>query len=550
MVRSGLLLLSSLSLLACGPVIPPPAAPAPVVPGSPDAPPPPQRVKTPTPKRRAPARRPVLGATATPIKTRPTSPPPASKEASPVQSEAAARPTSGRLQLILNDPSGRKAPYDRCDVELCRSLVELVDGAHDSIDFAIYGMRNQTAIFEALMRAKKRGVRIRGVVDRDADGKNYYSSTEKLVAALGTVRDDHEAEKRMAREKQDRLPFARGGRTPCARPVGFAGPLQCLAYDLGSRCLLAAHASRAELEGAGATIMHHKFFVVDGEAVWAGSTNASDSGTGGYNANLVTITRDGRVAKHFTEEFEAMWVRGEYHTYKSALNGPWTYDLDDEVQVQVLFSPQHTPITSAVRPLLQRARHRIDVAVFFLTHKGITKDLIRAHRRGVKVRVILDATAAKNGYTKHALLRAAGIPVKIEHWGGKMHMKSAVVDDTYIITGSMNWTSAGDGGNDENTMIIRSGAHAKQYAQFFDQLWGGLPDKWLQGRPDPESKDSTTACTDGVDNDYDHKPDAQDPGCGPNPPEMPALPPWEIVPKAGRPCFKMHRTPEDDLDEG
>jgi hypothetical protein len=50
-------------------------------------------------------------------------------------------------------------------------------------------------------------------------------------------------------------------------------------------------------------------------------------------------------------------------------------------------------------------------------------------------------------------------------------------------------------------------------------------------RPDPESIDSGTACSDKSDNDFDDVRDADDPGCGPNPPPLDPLPPWRIVPK-------------------
>jgi phosphatidylserine/phosphatidylglycerophosphate/cardiolipin synthase-like enzyme len=152
----------------------------------------------------------------------------------------------------------------------------------------------------------------------------------------------------------------------------------------------------------------------------------------------------------------------------------------------------------------------------------------------VKVRVIIDATGATNGYTKHELLRAAGVPVKVENWGGKMHMKSAVIDDDVVVTGSMNWTSAGEYSNDENTIIVRSADHAAQYSRFFETIWASIPDRWLTANPDPESRDSTTSCTDRSDNDFDDLEDAEDPGCGESPPPLPALPPWRIVPKGGR----------------
>lgn len=441
-----------------------------------------------------------------------------------------------KIELIVFEPTGRPAPLDRCDTRLCSSLLDLIEGAQETIDFAVYGLRNQHEIFDALMRAKKRGVRIRGVVDRTVDGKNYYSSTEKLVSALGTVRDDLQAEKRMAHaraNKQD--PFAFGRAPACPRPPGFEGPLQCLRYDLGDKCLLATHASIEKIENSEA-IMHHKFFVVDGQAVWSGSTNVSDSCSGGYNANLVTVIRVPEIAEKFTEEFEQMWVKDRYHGEKHALDGPWYFEVEPGVNAILLFSPQHKPITRGVLPLLRKAKDRIDVAVFYLTHKGITEQLIRAHRRGVRVRVIVDATSATNGYTKHELLRVAGIPVKVEHWGGKMHMKSLVIDGHTVVTGSMNFTSAGEGGNDENTTIIESRRHAQYYEAMFQRMWEVIPDRWLEGRPHPESRDSSTACMDGVDNNHDHRVDDQDPGCGPTPPDPPPLPPHFLVEKPGRSC--------------
>lgn len=441
------------------------------------------------------------------------------------------------VEVYVIDPRKAERPENSCKVEGCKALLRLIEGAKTQIDFAIYGMRNQAEVLQALREARQRGVIVRGVVDRDAEGKNYYSSTEALAAALGGVRSDWEVEKELAREgdrkrfEQRFDPDHKDKPQSCTRPEGFLGPLQCLGYDLGDRCLLAAHASEEDIENDGA-IMHNKFFVVDGQTVWTGSTNLSDSGTGGYNANIVVVVRSRQVALWYTQEFNRMYVDNLYHGRKPPSGELRTVLKDKErTEVQVLFSPQDKPITQAVRPLLQKARKSIDIGIFFLTHKEITRDLLDAHRRGVKIRVILDATAARNGYTKHELLRAAGIPVKVEAWGGKMHMKAAVIDGRVLIGGSMNWTSAGEGGNDENTLILHSRSLAKTWTDAFNQLWGDIPDKWLEGRPDPESKDSAHSCTDGVDDDFDHLTDKEDPGCADNPPPLAPLPPWRIVPK-------------------
>lgn len=463
---------------------------------------------------------------------------------STVQTEPTAADRAGSVRLLLHDPSDRSTPSEACEVELCTSLLALIEGAQTSVDFAIYGMRGQPQLLAALAAAKARGVRIRGVVDRDVEGANYYLDTDAMVAKLGDIRDDQKVDISLEREqKQSERATKYASASTCEGPEGFLGYVQCLAYDLGDRCLLAAHASRERLDGgdggdgggeeAGAKvfnkIMHHKFFVVDGRSLWTGSTNVSDSGTGGYNANLALVIESPTVASWYTREFETMWAEGKYHQRKPKRERLRTTVGDAELRL--LFSPQDKAITAGVSPLLRGAKQRIDIAVFFLTHKAITKDLIDAHNRGVEVRVILDATAAKNGYTKHELLRAAGIPVKVEVWGGKMHMKSAAIDGKYLIAGSMNWTSAGEWDNDENTLLIRSPALAGQYHEFFDQLWAGIPERWATANPDPESRESGSACTDGFDNDYDGKADAADPGCGPNPPPLPELPPHWIVPK-------------------
>jgi phosphatidylserine/phosphatidylglycerophosphate/cardiolipin synthase-like enzyme len=432
----------------------------------------------------------------------------------------------GSIRLLLHAPSG-VGPQPECTAELCTSLAGLIDGAGKTIDFAVYGVRGQPRIVDAMRQAQRRGVLIRGVVDRDADGLNYYADTQAFVEALVHVRDDGKVDQRRAKEaSKTSYPAPR-----CARPEGYLGPVQCLAYDLGERCLLAVHSSRDALD-EGAAIMHNKFVVADGRMVWTGSTNVSDTCSGGYNANLVTVIDSRRLAAGYLGELDQMYEDGRFHEDKRSA-GPLRVAVGD-AEVELLFSPQDSPIRERVRPLVKQARERIDVAVFFLTHKLLTADLIDAHLRGVEVRVILDATAAANGFTKHELLRAVGIPVKVEDWGGKMHMKSAVIDGHTVITGSMNWTTAGDDTNDENVVIIHSEALAAQYAEFYEQIWADIDDRWLHANPDPESRDSGTACSDGIDNDYDDTVDAADPGCSDSPPLLLPLPAWHIVDKGER----------------
>lgn len=432
----------------------------------------------------------------------------------------------GELELHFGNPLEFGSPADRCAISACQRLVALIDDADESVDFAIYGIRHQSEVAQALIRAKERGVAVRGVVDRTPDGANYYSSTDELVASLGTVRDDLQAELDREPEDSDYVP-------PCPRPDGFEGPLQCLAYDLGEAWLIAGHASVEDFTdpatgNSSGAIMHHKFFVIDNEHVWTGSMNLSDSGTGGYNANLVVVASSPELAEIYRREFERLYL-GIFQENKAS-DGVETVTIGS-AEVATFFSPQDSSMTYGVRALIARAQEQIDIAMFFLTHKEVTADLIAAHKRGVEVRVLVDATSVNNGYTKHEILREAGIPVKVENWGGKMHAKAMVVDDAYLVAGSMNWTKAGSDTNDENTLLIRSPSAAREFSEYFQQLWDSVPEEWMEfdARPAPESWDSGTSCVDGVDNDFDDLADADDPSCLDPSQGLVALPPHRLV---------------------
>lgn len=436
----------------------------------------------------------------------------------------AAPALASSLTLFLHHPSGEARPAEACEIPLCASLLERVEAADRSVDLAIYGLRGQPTLLEALDRARARGVRVRVVVDADVRGENYYADTPALLGLVAPHHATDVASDRRAAAELRRLDLP----DRCERPTGFGGPLQCLAYDLGDRCLYARHASREPIVFAG-HIMHHKFAVIDERWVWTGSTNLSDSGTGGYNANLAVLVDSPRVASWYAGEFAELYA-GRFHHEKRP-GGARTAHLDDGTVVSAWFSPQDAPLTRAVRPLVAGAQRSVDVAAFFLTHRELVRDLVEAHLRGVRVRVLIDATGASNEYSKHPILRAAGIPVKVDDLGGKMHAKTLLVDGRHLVAGSMNLTSAGEGGNDENTLVIEQPAAAAAWGAWFDALWADVDDRWLLADPDPESRDSGASCVDGVDNDHDGLVDRADPGCSSRPPPLPPRPPQEVVRK-------------------
>ena len=147
-----------------------------------------------------------------------------------------------------------------------------------------------------------------------------------------------------------------------------------------------------------------------------------------------------------------------------------------------------------------------------ITHKEFAKSLIKAKNRGVDVKIILDSTNTRPP-SQIDYLRAAKIPVKTENYAGKLHSKSMIVDDKYVIIGSMNFSRSGEDFNDENLLIIEDSELAKFYKNFFNYLWVKIPNIWLVRKARAESSDSIGSCNDGIDNDFDGKIDSQDEGC-------------------------------------
>lgn len=434
----------------------------------------------------------------------------------------------GSLELLCNDPLVFEKPLATTKSVIGAPLVELLRKARSSIDFAIYGIRNQPEVARELEAALARGVQVRGVVDNDTEEENYYDDTEALQKALGTVKTDYlvDIETSQMQDEFDLEPF-------WPAPVGFKGPAQCIGYSLAdNKAIIAVHASRKPIEFKG-DIMHNKFFVIDEEIVWTGSCNISDSCSGGYNANVAVLLHSREVASWYLREFNQMYKSSKFHRRKDDLarGSELKTVLEDDTEVSAFFSPQGYAMEDGLRPVLQGARNEIDIAIFFLTHKYLVADLIKAHQRGVKVRIIIDGTGARNEYSKHQLLRAAGIPVKVENWGGKMHAKAVVVDQQFVVAGSMNWTTAGERTNDENTIVIKSPRIAAQFSTYYNKLWHSVDDRWLHEDPDPESKDSGTSWNDGIDNDFDHLIDKEDPGTSSSPPPLKPLPPYRIVEK-------------------
>lgn len=142
----------------------------------------------------------------------------------------------------------------------------------------------------------------------------------------------------------------------------------------------------------------------------------------------------------------------------------------EDCQVATYFSPEGG-CPDAIVALIDDAEESIDCAIYTFTSREIAQALVRAHNRGVQVRVIMDRNQAAEGYAKKRYLSKKGISVRVHIGDGIMHNKFMVVDTAIVLTGSYNWTSSANRWNYENIVIIKSPALAKVFEEQFDKLW-------------------------------------------------------------------------------
>ena len=354
-------------------------------------------------------------------------------------------------KIIVSDLTSKLKPDRNCSSEICKEILSNINKSKYTIDMAIYGYSATPDIEKALINAQNRGVKIRLIYDEDSRGNNIYPDTSKLLKIITS-------------SKSDKL----------SKDVRYT--------------------------------MHNKFYIFDKNIVITGSANLSHTDMSGYNSNSIIVLTSPKIAEFYTQEFEQMYS-GKFHNDKISV-----LDKKDK-NVALFFSPQDKGITNGVLPLIKNAKSYIYIPSFVITEKRITSELINAKNRGVDIKIIVDALNASTQHSKHKELRNANILVKSENYAGKMHSKTMIIDDKYLIIGSMNFSNSGENRNDENMIVLEDSKAAEYYKKFFLYQWNRIPDKWLKYTPRAEGKDSIGSCSDGIDNNYDGFTDKEDVAC-------------------------------------
>lgn len=139
---------------------------------------------------------------------------------------------------------------------------------------------------------------------------------------------------------------------------------------------------------------------------------------------------------------------------------------------------------------IEQSQESIWVAAYAFTRTRIAAALVRAHQRGVRVEVKMDANQAEFAGAQRLIewLRNEDIPVTLIHTAGEysaMHNKFMVFDMGRVVTGSYNYTTVAQVSNWENLVWLDSADMAEQYKQAWDAI---VSDEVAEPRADPPAQ--------------------------------------------------------------
>lgn len=328
-------------------------------------------------------------------------------------------------------------------------VAELIDGAMDTVDIAMYSYSSRDPIRGALQRARERGVVIRFLANTD-----------------------------LAKNEQK-----------CA-------PLEEMGIDVRRVT----------------KIMHHKYAIIDGPRtdetlergmnawVASGSANWSSSAATRYDENTLFFRGYPELTLRMQHEFDVLWAGSKDIVYEDL---PWdttraeaivdhfaAYESQNHhvVFTSANFSPTATSgwsnlgtttVTNVIVEAIGRAQQSLKIATGHFVSLPIAKAVANAlvKHPELQVDVVLDCQETSKGGDIGELksaIEASGGRIRYKcntyRWHYKyaqqMHHKYLIVDGAQLYTGSLNFSDNAESNTFENMLMFQGKEHASLIASF------------------------------------------------------------------------------------
>jgi phosphatidylserine/phosphatidylglycerophosphate/cardiolipin synthase-like enzyme len=150
------------------------------------------------------------------------------------------------------------------------------------------------------------------------------------------------------------------------------------------------------------------------------------------------------------------------------VRGPW-FELYFTDPINPVSSQGTGGVDGPLVEAIDAARLSIDVAAYSLSLNSVRYALIRAHDRGVNVRVVMESTNMDKSDPQKMI--EAGIPIIGDNMDGLMHDKFMVIDRSEVWMGSMNFTDSGAYDDNNNLFRIHSTKMAENYSKEFEEMF-------------------------------------------------------------------------------
>ena len=215
-------------------------------------------------------------------------------------------------------------------------------------------------------------------------------------------------------------------------------------------------------------LMHNKFWIFDGQILWTGSTNVTKNGIFVQDNNTI-VFRSVKLAQIYENEFQEMWD-GKFGP-KSPSQLPDQSIVLNGTPIQVIFTSEDHAIETAIIPLVNSATTSIRFLAFSFTDFPLADAMLKRAQAGVDVAGVMDKTQSGGTGSELKTFFCASVPIRQDGNPQFMHNKIIVIDNRYVITGSLNFSTSAEESNDENVIIIDNPEIAKLYMEDFDRVW-------------------------------------------------------------------------------
>ena len=311
-----------------------------------------------------------------------------------------------RLYFSEPDASAARESYQG-GIEM--ALVEAIQQTRARLDVAAFEM-NSEPIVQALLDAQERGAALRIVTDDDHGLNDSKNEALRHLKAAG-------------------IPVVDDGRSG---------------------------------------LMHNKFMILDGRAVWTGSWNYTVNGAYRNNNNVLVLEGEA-PAQAFQSEFEEMFARGEFGT-TSTDDGIVNFSYAGG-EASLIFGAEADEI-SALKTEIAGAARSIHLMTFVFSLEELAEAiLLQAAQTDLVVRGVFEWRNSTASWSQLPALHCAGAEMRQDGNPYTMHHKVIIIDERAVITGSFNFSNNAARNNDENIVIVRNATIAGLYLDEWRQIW-------------------------------------------------------------------------------